>query len=57
MTGPRMTPATENRNALASVVDQVRVGDEVGTGVFEQLVIGPHEPSGFVDLVDGAAPR
>ncbi len=34
---------------------RVRVGDEVGTGVLEQLVIGPHEPSGFTGLADGAA--
>lgn len=34
---------------------RVRVGDEVGSGVLEQLVIGPHEPSGFVDLLDGAS--
>lgn len=33
---------------------RVRVGDEVGTGVLEQLVIGPHAPSGFADLLDGA---
>ena len=36
---------------------RVRVGDEVGTGVLEQLVIGPHEPSGFTGLADGAAAR
>ena len=36
---------------------RVRVGDEVGTGVLEQLVIGPHEPSGFTGLADGAAGR
>ncbi len=33
---------------------RVRVGDEVGTGVLEQLAIGPHAPSGFTDLADGA---
>jgi hypothetical protein len=33
---------------------RVRVGDEVGTGVLEQLVIGPHGPSGFTGLADGA---
>jgi hypothetical protein len=33
---------------------RVRVGDEVGTGVLEQLVIGPHEPSGLTGLADGA---
>jgi hypothetical protein len=30
------------------------MGERVGVGVFEQLVLGPHEPSGFTDLLDGA---
>lgn len=30
------------------------MGDRVGVGVFEQLVIGPHAPSGFTELLDGA---
>jgi hypothetical protein len=29
-------------------------GDRTGIGVLEQLVIGPHEPSGFADVLDGA---
>jgi hypothetical protein len=29
-------------------------GDRVGVGVLEQLVIGPHAPSGFRDYFDGA---
>jgi hypothetical protein len=29
-------------------------GDRTGLGVLEQMVIGPHAPSGFRDLVDGA---
>lgn len=29
-------------------------GDRTGLGVLEQLAIGPHEPSGFTDLFDGA---
>jgi hypothetical protein len=33
---------------------RVRWGDQVGAGVFEQLVIGPHAPSGFTDWFDGA---
>lgn len=36
---------------------RVRLGEETGTGVLEQLVIGPHAPSGFTDLLDGAGPR
>ncbi len=31
-------------------------GDRAGLGVLEQLAIGPHSPSGFRDLFDGAAP-
>jgi hypothetical protein len=27
---------------------------KVGVGVLEQLVIGPHEPSGFTEFFDGA---
>ncbi len=30
--------------------------DRTGLGVLEQLVIGPHAPSGFADLLDGALP-
>ena len=30
------------------------MGERVGVGVFEQLVLGPHEPSGFTDILDGA---
>jgi hypothetical protein len=29
-------------------------GEREGIGVFEQLVLGPHAPSGFTDLLDGA---
>jgi hypothetical protein len=45
-------------------VDQVHLqqvvrakwGERSGLGVLEQLVIGPHAPSGFAGLLDGAAP-
>ena len=30
------------------------MGERVGVGMFEQLVLGPHEPSGFTDLFGGA---
>jgi hypothetical protein len=30
------------------------MGERVGVGVFEQLALGPHSPSGFTDLLDGA---
>lgn len=33
---------------------RARWGDRVGTGVVEQLVIGPHAPSGFEGILDGA---
>ena len=31
-------------------VSRVRMGDKVGPGVLEQLIIGPHEPSGFLSF-------
>ncbi len=34
---------------------RARWGDREGIGVLEQLVIGPHRPSGFTSLLDGAA--
>jgi len=33
------------------------MGERVGTGVLEQLVIGPHGPSGFRELLDPAPAR
>ena len=33
---------------------KVTCGDDVGAGVFEQIVIGPHAPSGFDDWFDPA---
>ncbi len=35
-------------------VCRVTMGERVGTGVLEQLVLGRHEPSGFRELFDGA---
>jgi hypothetical protein len=32
---------------------RVRMGDEAGVGVLEQLAFGPHEPSGLTGLIDG----
>ena len=34
---------------------RARMGDREGIGVFEQLVLGPHQPSGFEELLDGAS--
>jgi hypothetical protein len=33
---------------------RARWGQREGFGVLEQLVIGPHRPSGFRSLLDGA---
>lgn len=33
---------------------RARMGERNGVGVLEQLVIGPHAPSGFTQLLDGA---
>ena len=33
---------------------RARMGDREGIGILEQLVIGPHAPSGFESLFDGA---
>ena len=34
---------------------RARIGDEEGLGVLEQLVIGPHAPSGFTSILDPAS--
>lgn len=41
-------------NLHVEQVVRVTVGDRVGVGTFEQLILGPHQPSGFTDLFDGA---
>ncbi len=35
-------------------ISRVRMGERVGLGVLEQLILGPHEPSGFRELLDTA---
>ncbi|MBC2717076.1 MAG: hypothetical protein HF978_17365 [Desulfobacteraceae bacterium] len=35
-------------------ISRFTIGDKVGRGVLEQLIIGPHAPSGFKDLLDMA---
>ncbi len=42
-------------NVHVQTVVTARWGDRVGTGVLEQLVFGPHEPTGLTGLVDGHA--
>ena len=36
-------------------VMRARWGDREGVGVLEQLCIGPYEPYGFKEILDGAA--
>jgi hypothetical protein len=35
---------------------RVRMGDRVGVGVLEQLVFGPHAPTGLTGILDGYQP-
>jgi len=42
--------------ARAQQLGRARWGERTGLGVVERLAIGPHAPSGFRDLFDGAAP-
>lgn len=42
-------------NLHVQQVMRARMGDKEGIGVLEQIVIGPHAPSGFKELLDGAA--
>jgi hypothetical protein len=44
--------ALENQH-IQQVV-RAQCGDRVGMGVLEQICFGPHAPSGFKDLLDGA---
>jgi hypothetical protein len=41
-------------NLHVQQVMRARWGDRVGVGVLEQIVVGPHEPSGFTGTLDGA---
>ena len=60
--GGECTPVDDLDNvALENIhVQQVvraRWGERIGFGVLEQLVIGPHSPSGFTGIADGARPN
>ncbi|HEY2203312.1 MAG TPA: hypothetical protein VGH99_02380 [Pseudonocardia sp.] len=44
---------TEARNIHVQQVVRARRGGVTGLGVLEQLVFGPHAPSGFTDLLGG----
>jgi len=41
-------------NVHVQQICRVRRGDQIGIGTLEQLIIGPHAPTGFTDLLDGA---
>ena len=43
------------RNIHVQQVCEARMGERRGVGVLEQLVLGPHVPSGFQSILDGAA--
>jgi hypothetical protein len=36
-------------------ISNFKMGDKIGKGVLEQLIIGPHAPSGFKDILDMAS--
>ena len=42
------------RNLHVQQIVRATMGERVGVGVFEQLALGPHDPSGFTELLDGA---
>lgn len=42
------------RNLHIQQLCTATMGDKKGVGVLEQLVIGPHAPSGFKEMLDGA---
>jgi len=45
----------EPRHLHVQQLCRARMDGRVGLGVLEQLVIGPHAPSGFRSIIDGAA--
>jgi hypothetical protein len=45
----------EPRHLHVQQLCRARTEGRVGLGVLEQLVIGPHAPSGFRSIIDGAA--
>jgi len=54
------TTAPEGAQRLFGIVDaaaRFTYGPHVGYGLFETMVIGPHDRYGFVDLLDGWAER
>ncbi|MEL7155453.1 MAG: hypothetical protein AAFN30_02520 [Actinomycetota bacterium] len=41
-------------NIHVQQVVQTSDGERTGIGVLEQIVIGPYEPAGFTEMLDGA---
>lgn len=56
VTGGEYDLAAEDplQNLHVQTVSEVRAGNRRGIGTFEIIVIGPHAPSGFKDLLDPA---
>ena len=57
------TTTTEGRARMWGICDAAArftytddAGTHVGYGLFETLVVGPHDQYGFKDLLDGYAP-
>ncbi len=52
----RIATTIDELTAMAQVQQLCRVtaGDHLGWGVLEQLVLGPHTPSGLTGVLDGA---
>ena len=44
----------EPRHLHVQQLCRARMGDREGVGVLEQLVLGPHAPSGFRSILDPA---
>lgn len=47
-------PPLARENVHVQQLVHARMGDEQGIGILEQLCVGPHAPSGFTGLLDGA---
>jgi hypothetical protein len=51
---PADLPPLDPRYLHVQALCRARMGGRLGLGVLEQLAIGPHAPSGFQSLLDGA---
>jgi hypothetical protein len=54
---PQTLPLLAPENLHVQQVVRTTDGRRQGVGVLEQLVVGPYQPAGFVDLLDGATAR